>query len=86
MTPLIQTWLTETQIWTQAQYISEGITTAGYVPIDSYDSGNWGDRVYDMIPLFGAYGVNPSLLHSVCSWAVTVWPNGKWSSLPQCGG
>jgi hypothetical protein len=86
MTPLIQTWLTESQLWTQAQYITEGITTAGYVPADSYDSGNWGDRIYDMIPLFGDYDVDPTVLTSVCQWAETIWPAGNWSSLPQCSG
>ena len=86
MTALLTTWFQQVQLYPPAQYYAIGIASPNYVPIDSFNSGNWGDRIYDMIPLFGAYGVNPSLLHSVCNWAATVWPNGNWSSLPQCGG
>jgi hypothetical protein len=79
------TWFQQVQLYTPAQYYAIGIASPNYVPIDSYDSGNWGNRIYHMIPLFGAYGVSPSLLHSVCNWAATIWPEGNWSSLPQCG-
>jgi hypothetical protein len=86
MTALVKSWLTETQLWTKAQYVTEGVDSVGYVPNSGYDSNVWGDRIRNMLPLFSDYGVDSATLGQVCTWAQGEWPDFQWSQLQGCGG
>jgi hypothetical protein len=89
MTAMVQAWFQQVQVYTPAQYYGPQLynepplANPSYVPSDIYNSANWGDLVYDMIPRFRAAGVDGNLLNSICNWAATVWPLGNWSALKQ---
>lgn len=87
MTALVQSWFTETKLWTESQYVAEGVDPGlGYVPGSGYDSNVWPDRIRNMLPLFNDYGVALSVTQPICSWAQGEWPNFPWSTLQGCGG
>lgn len=77
---MLGTWFEKTKRYTPDQYYRGGLAAPDYVPTANAD-GSWGDRVWYMIPKFRSYGVDATLLNSLCDWAQTVWPKADWNSL-----
>ena len=83
LTPILQTWLAQMQMFTPAQYYAAGEADPSYVPSNNYDSSEIGDQIYNMIPLFRQYGADGPTLNSIAQWAARVWPLGDWTALEQ---
>jgi hypothetical protein len=77
---IVQGWLTEVQQFTPQQFYAGGYSATRLPVPAQYDSSNFEDRVWYMIPQFRYYGVNQNLINQLAAWAQSIWPLGNWAA------
>jgi len=79
----MQSWLTKISSYSLQQFVTGGWTTAGEVPDPNQPEGDMADRVAVMMPLLQYWGVSPTLMSQVATWAKSMWPSYNWSASLQ---
>lgn len=67
-------WLSKVTQYPPERYYAAGYAKPTEMPGRNINGGPWVDRVYGMLPLLRANGVNSDIVDRMAAWAAKVWP------------
>jgi hypothetical protein len=79
-TAYTQAWFNQAKLYTPANYISGGWTTATENPATQNYSQTMSGQVWYMLPRLRFAGVPASLTTQIAAWAAAIWPAGNWAA------
>jgi hypothetical protein len=78
MQAYLQAWYPIASSFTPQQYYQGGWASASQQP-QGMSPVTMGGALWDMLPFFRYYGVDPNLTYTISAWAATIFPLGNWS-------
>jgi len=78
----LQAWFAQASQYTPQQYYQGGFASPTVNPATlNATSGTlgWGTQLWESLPRFRFYGVDPNLTYQIANWAATIWTSGNWA-------
>jgi hypothetical protein len=74
----LRAWFGKISSFTPQQFYLGGFADPSVIPVPNAMDGNFGDRVWFMLPQFRYFGVSSTLTGQIADWAKTIWPGANW--------